>query len=50
MTQAIVLRETGGPQKLQYETVEVGEPGPDTLLPARRALHLPDSAMRLPRA
>jgi hypothetical protein len=23
MTQAIVLRETGGPEKLQYETVEV---------------------------
>jgi NADPH2:quinone reductase len=32
MTQAIVLRETGGPQKLQYETVAVGEPGPDELL------------------
>jgi NADPH2:quinone reductase len=32
MTQAIVLRETGGPEKLQYETVAVGEPGPDELL------------------
>jgi NADPH:quinone reductase len=32
MTQAIVLSETGGPEKLQYETVEVGEPGPDELL------------------
>jgi NADPH2:quinone reductase len=32
MTQAIVLRETGGPEKLQYESVAVGEPGPDELL------------------
>jgi len=27
MTHAIVLRETGGPEKLLWETVEVGEPG-----------------------
>jgi NADPH2:quinone reductase len=32
MTQASVLRETGGPEKLQYESVAVGEPGPDELL------------------
>jgi NADPH:quinone reductase len=32
MPQAIVLRETGGPEKLQYESVAVGEPGPDELL------------------
>jgi NADPH:quinone reductase len=32
MTQAIVLREPGGPEKLLYETVEVGEPGPGELL------------------
>src|SRR4030088_627872 len=29
---AIVLREAGGPEKLQYEAVAVGEPGPDELL------------------
>src|SRR5579864_2137096 len=28
MTQAIVLHETGGPEKLLWEPVEVGEPGP----------------------
>src|ERR1700757_4352511 len=27
MTQAIVLHETGGPEKLRWESVEVGEPG-----------------------
>src|SRR2546423_6474883 len=27
MTRAIVLHETGGPEKLRWETVEVGEPG-----------------------
>jgi NADPH:quinone reductase len=32
MTHAIVLHEAGGPEKLQYEAVEVGEPGPDELL------------------
>lgn len=32
MTPAIVLRETGGPEKLQYESVDVAEPGPDDLL------------------
>jgi NADPH2:quinone reductase len=32
MTQAIVLRETGGPEKLRLETVAVGQPGPDDLL------------------
>jgi NADPH2:quinone reductase len=31
MTQAIVLRETGGPEKLLWEPVEVGEPGPGEL-------------------
>ena len=32
MTQAIMLREAGGPEKLLWETVTVGEPGPDELL------------------
>ena len=31
MTQAIVLREHGGPEKLLWETVEVGAPGPGQL-------------------
>ena len=31
MTRAIVLREHGGPGKLLWETVEVGEPGPGEL-------------------
>jgi len=31
MTQAIVLRETGGPEKLLWEPVEVGQPGPGEL-------------------
>src|SRR2546421_10024754 len=31
MTRAIVLHETGGPEKLRWETVEVGEPGTDEL-------------------
>jgi NADPH2:quinone reductase len=31
MTRAIVLRETGGPEKLLWEPVEVGEPGPGEL-------------------
>src|ERR1700758_4472742 len=32
MTQAIMLRETGGPDKLLWESVPVGEPGPEELL------------------
>lgn len=32
MSYAIVLRETGGPEKLQYEQVAVGDPGPGELL------------------
>lgn len=31
MTHAILLRETGGPEKLRWESVEVGEPGPGEL-------------------
>jgi NADPH2:quinone reductase len=31
MTRAIVLRETGGPEKLLWEPVEVGKPGPGEL-------------------
>src|SRR5256714_4347137 len=31
MTRAIVLHETGGREKLRWETVEVGEPGADEL-------------------
>src|SRR5215469_7242324 len=32
MSYAIVLRETGGPDKLRYESVEVPDPGPGELL------------------
>jgi NADPH2:quinone reductase len=32
MTGAILLREVGGPANLRYESVEVGEPGPEELL------------------
>jgi NADPH2:quinone reductase len=32
MSYAIVLRETGGPEKLRYESVEVPDPGPSELL------------------
>ena len=32
MTQAIMLRETGGPEKLLWESVAVGEPAPEELL------------------
>src|ERR1700761_9061193 len=31
MTHAIVLREPGGPEKLLWETVDVGDPGPGQL-------------------
>ncbi len=31
MNHAIVLRETGGPEKLRYETLEVSDPGPGEL-------------------
>ncbi|HWF98837.1 MAG TPA: quinone oxidoreductase [Steroidobacteraceae bacterium] len=31
MSHAIVLRDTGGPEKLQYEPVDVAAPGPDEL-------------------
>ena len=31
MSHAIVLRETGGPEKLQYEQVDVADPGPGEL-------------------
>jgi NADPH:quinone reductase len=32
MTRAILLRETGGPENLLYESVAVAEPGPEDLL------------------
>src|ERR1700685_1008489 len=32
MSYAIVLRETGGPDKLRYESVEVADPGPGEIL------------------
>ena len=32
MSYAIVLRETGGPDKLRYEAVEVADPGPGEIL------------------
>jgi NADPH:quinone reductase len=38
MTRAIMLRETGGPEKLLYETVTVGEPGPEELLVRHTAI------------
>lgn len=38
MTQAIVLRETGGPEKLLWETVSVEEPGPDELVVRHTAI------------
>jgi hypothetical protein len=31
MNYAIVLRDTGGPEKLRYESVNVGDPGPGEL-------------------
>src|SRR5690348_2619204 len=31
MSYAIVLRETGGPEKLLYESVDVADPGPGEL-------------------
>ncbi len=38
MTRAIMLREPGGPQKLHYESVLVGEPGADELLVRHTAI------------
>jgi NADPH:quinone reductase len=38
MSHAIVLREAGGPEKLHFESVTVGEPGPDDLLIRHRAI------------
>jgi NADPH:quinone reductase len=38
MTRAIVLREHGAPEKLLWETVEVGEPGPHELLVRHTAI------------
>ncbi len=35
MTKAIRIHETGGPEVLAYEDVEVGPPGPGEALPAR---------------
>ena len=32
MSYAILLRETGGPDKLRYEAVEVADPGPGEIL------------------
>jgi NADPH2:quinone reductase len=32
MSYAILLRETGGPDKLRYEAVEVADPGPAEIL------------------
>src|SRR6202167_792588 len=32
MNYAIVLRETGGPDKLRYEAVEIADPGPGEIL------------------
>jgi NADPH:quinone reductase len=38
MSRAIVLRESGGPERLRFEPVEVGEPGPEELLIRHRAI------------
>jgi NADPH:quinone reductase len=38
MTRAMVLREHGGPEKLLWETVAVGEPGPHELLVRHTAI------------
>jgi NADPH:quinone reductase len=38
MSRAIVLREAGGPEKLRFESVAVGEPGLDDLLIRHRAI------------
>ncbi len=38
MTRAIVLREYGGPEKLLWEEVSVGEPGPGELLVRHTAI------------
>ena len=38
MSRAIVLRESGGPEKLRFEPVAVGEPGPGDLLIRHRAI------------
>lgn len=38
MTHAIVLREPGGPEKLLWESVQVGEPGPGELRIRQRAI------------
>ena len=38
MTHAIVLREAGGPEKLLWETVSVGEPGQGELLVRHTAI------------
>jgi NADPH2:quinone reductase len=38
MNHAIIIREAGGPEKLLYEAVEVGEPGPEELLVRHTAI------------
>lgn len=38
MSYAIVLRETGGPEKLRYEAVDVPDPGPGELLVRHTAI------------
>lgn len=38
MTHAIVLREHGGPEKLSWEVVEVGDPGPGELVVRHTAI------------
>lgn len=38
MTHAIVIREFGGPENLLWETVEVGDPGPEELLVRHTAI------------
>ena len=40
MTQAIVVRETGGPDVLEWATVEVGDPGPGEALIEQTAVGL----------
>jgi hypothetical protein len=47
MSYAIVLRETGGPDKLHYEAVEVADPGPGEILKVECAVTAP-AGTRLP--
>jgi NADPH:quinone reductase len=40
LSNAVRIHKTGGPEELKYETVEVGEPGPDQVLVRHKAIGL----------